>query len=270
MINEFEKTFSTGQFAKLLEVNKDTLLYYDKINLFKPAGTHANGYRYYTLEQYDQFIAIQSLREAEVSIKELQHYFESPNIENLKHLAIVQQQKVALEIKKLQEIQFFLERTVDLTEEMARVPFDEVIIKELPKEAVVYSENKVDWTAPMEELFEHSTHFLKQLGVKSTAAHGAVYDKEAFLNGELNDYSYLFCRIDEPTSVMKPAGHYAILYHRGCYEEIEEAYTILRSSLNNQNVTIDGNIYEEYLLHSIATNEESKQITKISVKVIMP
>lgn len=270
MTNEFEKTFSTGQFAKLLEVSKDTLLYYDKIDLFKPAGTHANGYRYYTLEQYDQFVAIQSLREVELPIKELKRYFESPNVEDLKNLATVQKQKVALEIKKLQDIQFFLERTVELTEEMANVSFDEVIIKELPEEAIVYSEHKVDWTAPMEELFEHSTHFLKQLGVKSTAAHGVVYDKKAFLNGELNDYNYLFCRINEPTAVMKPAGHYAILYHRGCYEEIEEAYTILRSSLNNKKVTIDGNIYEEYLLHSIATNKESEQITKISVKVKLP
>ena len=58
-----EKTFSTGEFAKLVEVNKDTLLYYDKINLFKPAGIHANGYRYYTFKQFDQFMAIHSLRD---------------------------------------------------------------------------------------------------------------------------------------------------------------------------------------------------------------
>lgn len=53
MKNPIEKTFSTGEFAKLLEINKDTLLYYDKIDLFKPAGTHPNGYRYYTFEQFE-------------------------------------------------------------------------------------------------------------------------------------------------------------------------------------------------------------------------
>ncbi len=32
------RTFTTGKFAKRFEVKKDTLLYYDKIGLFKPAG----------------------------------------------------------------------------------------------------------------------------------------------------------------------------------------------------------------------------------------
>ncbi|WP_375545294.1 MerR family DNA-binding transcriptional regulator [Niallia taxi] len=46
MKNTFEKTFSTGEFSKLLEVNKDTLLYYDKIDLFKPAGTYNGLYAF--------------------------------------------------------------------------------------------------------------------------------------------------------------------------------------------------------------------------------
>ncbi|MCY7707070.1 MerR family transcriptional regulator, partial [Bacillus safensis] len=40
MINDVQKTFFTGEFAKLFDVKKDTLLYYDKIDLFKPAGVH--------------------------------------------------------------------------------------------------------------------------------------------------------------------------------------------------------------------------------------
>ena len=43
-------------------MNKNTLLYYDKIDLFKLTGTKENGYRYYMVEEFDSFIAIQSLR----------------------------------------------------------------------------------------------------------------------------------------------------------------------------------------------------------------
>ncbi len=57
------RTFTTGKFAKRFEVKKDTLLYYDKIGLFKPAGKSENGYRYYTIPQFDIFWVIQSLRE---------------------------------------------------------------------------------------------------------------------------------------------------------------------------------------------------------------
>lgn len=76
-----QKTFTTGEFAKLLDINKDTLLYYDKINLFKPVGIHSNGYRYYTFEQFNQFMAIHSLRQVELPIKELKTYFEAPTIQ---------------------------------------------------------------------------------------------------------------------------------------------------------------------------------------------
>ena len=268
MKNTFEKTFSTGEFAKLLEVNKDTLLYYDKINLFKPAGTFDNGYRYYTFDQFNKFEAIQSLRAVELPIKELKTYLDEPNIHHLRQLAIEQQEKVAREIQKLQDIQFFLERTVTLTKEMEQVSFGQVSIKQLPAEPVVYSDEKIDWSLSMEELYERTTPFLKRLGVKSTAAYGIMYSKEDFLNKEFEGESYLFCRLDSPSAKMKPAGHYAIIYHQG-FDEISQAepYDTLLSYLEQEKLVVDGDIYEEYLLHSIAAKEEKDYITKISVKV---
>lgn len=268
MKNTFEKTFSTGEFAKLLEVNKDTLLYYDKINLFKPAGTFDNGYRYYTFDQFNKFEAIQSLRAVELPIKELKTYLDEPNIHHLRQLAIEQQEKVAREIQKLQDIQFFLERTVTLTKEMEQVSFGQVSIKQLPAEPVVYSDEKIDWSLSMEELYERTTPFLKRLGVKSTAAYGIMYSKENFLNKEFEGESYLFCRLDSPSAKMKPAGHYAIIYHQG-FDEISQAepYDTLLSYLEQEKLVVDGDIYEEYLLHSIAAKEEKDYITKISVKV---
>ena len=272
MIKSNEKTFSTGEFAKLLEVNKDTLLYYDKIDLFKPAGTFDNGYRYYTFDQFDQFVAIQSLRAVDLPIKELKNYFSSPNVENLQQLAIQQHDKVTKEIQKLQDIQRFLERTVALTKEMEQITFGEVLIKSLPAEPVVYSEEKYDWTKSMEEMYEQSTPFFKTLGIKSTAAYGVVYPKEEFLNAsflepESETASYLFCHTEDTSAIMKPAGEYAIIYHKGSYEEIIKTYEILLNFFKNAQFELDGDIHEEYLLHSIATKKEENYITKISVKV---
>ena len=41
-----DRLFSIGQFARLHEVNKKTLMWYDEIGLLKPAVTKPNGYRY--------------------------------------------------------------------------------------------------------------------------------------------------------------------------------------------------------------------------------
>ncbi|MGE7603542.1 MerR family transcriptional regulator [Peribacillus sp. NPDC097675] len=262
-----EKTFSTGEFAKLLEVNKDTLLYYDKIDLFKPAGTFDNGYRYYTFDQFDQFVAIQSLRAVELPIKELKTYFDAPNIQSLQQLAMEQQEKVAREVLKLQDIQFFLEQTVALTKEMKEISIGEVLIKPLAAEPVVYSEEKMDWSISMEDLYEQSTTFFKKLGVKSTAAYGIVYSKEDFSKEETERESYLFCRLDDPSAKIKPAGDYAIIYHQGPYDELSQTFATLLTYLEKEQLELDGDIYEEYLLHSIVAKEEKDYITKVSAKV---
>ena len=44
-----------GEFAKMVGVNKQTLLYYDKIHLFSPEYVDDMGYRYYTFTQLDCF-----------------------------------------------------------------------------------------------------------------------------------------------------------------------------------------------------------------------
>lgn len=262
-----EKTFSTGEFAKLLGVNKDTLFYYDKIDLFKPAGTYDNGYRYYTIEQFDQFMAIHSLRTIELPIKELKTYFDTPSAPALQQLAMEQQEKIAREIQKLQDIQFFLERTVALTKEMEEVSVGEVFLRQLPAESIVYNFEKIDWSASMEALYEHSKKFIKQLGVKSLAAYGVVHAKDDFWHEGSGESSRLFCRLDDPTAQIKPAGQYAIIYHQGPYDEIPETFRKLLTHLKKEQLELDGDIYEEYLLHSIAAKEEKDYITKISVKV---
>lgn len=54
MIKEI-KRLTTAQFAKLHEVNKRTLHYYDEIGLFHPLTKAENGYRYYDISQSIDF-----------------------------------------------------------------------------------------------------------------------------------------------------------------------------------------------------------------------
>ena len=268
MKNNLQKTFSTGEFAKLFGVNKDTLLYYDKIDLFKPAGTKDNGYRYYTLEQFDSFIAIQSLRTVQFPIKDLKEYFQSPSQDALQVLAISQNEKVEMEIKKLQDIQFFLSRVIEITNEIETAKKGNFILKELPAESVIYSSTKdIDWNISMEELSEVTGNFMKEIGIRGVAANGSVINKNDFLNRNFHQSACLFCRMEGPGAVSKPAGMYAIVYYQGNLEGIESAYSFLLQEIEAHNLIVDGDVFEEYLLHSLVTKKEEEYITKISVKV---
>ena len=43
--------FRTGEFARMLSVEKSVLIYYDRIGLFCPVHVDGNGYRCYSAEQ---------------------------------------------------------------------------------------------------------------------------------------------------------------------------------------------------------------------------
>ena len=42
---------TTGEFARIMRITKETLFHYDEIGLFQPELTQPNGYRYYSIYQ---------------------------------------------------------------------------------------------------------------------------------------------------------------------------------------------------------------------------
>ena len=62
------KYFTTGEFAKLWGVKKQTLFHYDDIGIFQPAKRDSNGYRYYTYQQFEVFAVISVLKEMGLSL----------------------------------------------------------------------------------------------------------------------------------------------------------------------------------------------------------
>ncbi|WP_334329958.1 MerR family transcriptional regulator [Companilactobacillus sp. HBUAS59699] len=66
------KKFSIGEMAKICNVSIQTLRYYDKINLIKPAQRNPeNNYRYYLIQQVFQINIIKYLQYAGLSIEEI-------------------------------------------------------------------------------------------------------------------------------------------------------------------------------------------------------
>lgn len=70
------KLLTTAEFAKLHDVNKRTLHYYDSIGLFSPAKKGENQYRYYETSQSMEFEYIRMLKELNMSMEEIKKYIE--------------------------------------------------------------------------------------------------------------------------------------------------------------------------------------------------
>ncbi len=98
------KRLTTAQFAKLHEVNKRTLHYYDEIGLFRPFTKTENGYRYYDVSQSIDFEYIRMLKELNMSIEEIETYRENPTPANFLKIVHTKEKELDKQIQKLKNI----------------------------------------------------------------------------------------------------------------------------------------------------------------------
>lgn len=75
-----KELLSTGEFAKLCQVNKKTLFHYDKIGILKPYAITNQGYRYYALHQLDTMNTIKMFQRLGMSLKDMQHFISSNDL----------------------------------------------------------------------------------------------------------------------------------------------------------------------------------------------
>lgn len=68
--------FTAGELAKLFNISKQTLLYYDKIDLLSPDYISENGYRHYSIKQYLDLEIIVNLRNLNISIADIKEFLD--------------------------------------------------------------------------------------------------------------------------------------------------------------------------------------------------
>ena len=71
----------TAEFAKLCHTTKDTLIFYDRLGVFRPDFVDNKKYRYYEARQAVQFTFLSHLRDIGFSLEEIKEFIHQPNEE---------------------------------------------------------------------------------------------------------------------------------------------------------------------------------------------
>ena len=124
--------FSTGEFAKLCNVNKKTLFHYDEIGLFKPEIVKENGYRYYSIYQLEIFDMIYTLRDLGVPLKEIKSFMDKRNPNSVVELFEYKTNEIENEIKLLRRKQEIMSNKMKLIKqhnlEIIGYSYEEVLL----------------------------------------------------------------------------------------------------------------------------------------------
>ncbi|MDU4960402.1 MAG: MerR family transcriptional regulator [Sporomusaceae bacterium] len=272
MHDEFlQKQFTTGQFAALYGINKRTLMYYDSIDLFKPAIVRKNGYRYYTFGQCCIFDSIQLLRRLRVPLEEIKNYLRHNTPQTLQTVLQNQSQMLQREIDELLWLQKVVGNKINNLETTTPLDCASITIVEAEAQPIVISRSTVGIS--MEQTAEIIQQFMQDCYQQRSYCGyplGYMLATKEMRQGNFYQLANFFYRVDKQntrSSTCKPAGRYLVGYYKGAWPEMSQALQQLVDYANSHRLAFADYAYAESILDDTAAAVEDPYYCEMQISI---
>lgn len=259
--------YTTGQFAKLNEINKRTLHYYDEIGLFSPEFKEENGYRYYSCFQTVQFELIVILRKIGLSIEEIIHYQQSPSGASFANLITEKKRLIDKSIQELLNTKTFLEQKSNKLSLSLTAKDGEIEIISLPKQRILLS-NPITGAYDDDDFAVAGDFSLRLKSIFGLYDNfGSRILAEQISNGNCHDYDCFFAYGREDIEIydtLRPAGTYLRAFCVGGWNKLEALYRNIVNFAEGNRLELFGYAYEEGL-NEMSLQGRDDYITMITV-----
>lgn len=152
-----ESLLTISEMAKICRVSRQTLIYYDNNDIFKPEFTDDHGYRFYSVYQVPFLREICALKEKNFSLKDIVENLKNRNLETFLDLLKIYQQNIDSEIAVLQKKKQAIDRRISYYQNTKKelLHVKEPYIKQFPERKFLFCE----WgTEEMNRKQMHLTH----------------------------------------------------------------------------------------------------------------
>lgn len=261
------KKYKISEVAKIFNISRETLLYYDKIGILKPdLIDSSNNYRYYFEESITKLGFILILKDFDLSLKEIKEYLESNEKEKslkvlFKRLEIIEKQLISLEKAKnrvLDEIKEIKETS--LTKE--NFPF----LEEIPPQSIFLLPVAMPkGEKELQETLVKLRTYSKNLDVGKRIS---ILKKENLLNGRYLEPEYVGYVLNSSEDNENLPGLFcACILHKKETKKIHETYSVLLNFIKENNFKIIGDV-REYFNDCVVNNGKNKgRIVKICIPI---
>lgn len=264
-----ENMFCAGELAKLQNISKQTLLYYDKIGLFQPNYVDPeNGYRYYSAEQLDYLDTILIMKKIGFSLNEIKNHMQNYTTQNSIVFFRNQLDVIKKKVQELTLIQNRLQHRCEQVEQAYAKKMSEPATEITGRTYILYSDvakpyGKKEISIATKQCYAqalgNNLPIFFQCGVSVPLTHiKEDHYTEAKIAFVTTEYVPSVKNI-----VMLPKGLTASIYHFGNYYDIRESYLKLMQYCKEQQLKIISDSYEFCLNDYITSRYEEEFITKI-------
>lgn len=270
-MNRKDKLLTIGQFAAMHGINKKTLMWYDEIELFKPAFVNPeNGYRCYNYHQSPILETILLLRELDVSVNEIQDFMKNRSAGSLKCLLEKKIEDLDMQLTHLQAVRTTLCTHHQNMETLLTMDISEISIIEKEEHCLVTV--NIDRNTSFEQEVELITAETEKyrLGRLHKASYGSMISVADLQNGSFDNYSKLFIEI--PRLPYRnglhtmPKGRYLRAFHKGEWSGIPKRYREILDYAREHKLTPHGFSYETGINENVIDRIED-YIVQIEIPV---
>lgn len=266
--------YTVGELAELFNIQKQTLLYYDKIDLLHPEYISENGYRHYSMKQYMLLEIILNLRKLDIPISVIKEYINNRSTENFEKLLADKQAECNAQIEKCNQINRTIEGINRRINTYKRYPLNAFTLQYLHP-LHISTTNITDIKEPKERINVYAKHNLdafanEHFKDKST---GWIIHLDDYLNkGALSAYAYFStiakgCSEHVPSS-LRPEGLYLVKRISGTlYTKKAEIMQGFLDFMEKNNLEPMGDIYCLPLKDHWMTENTEEYILQISIMV---
>lgn len=266
-----EDYFSIGELSSYQNISKQTLIFYDKIGLFRPAYVDPdNGYRYYSASQLDELDTILILKKCGLSLQAIKELLEHYTTES--SLRVLTQQVQVLD-RQMEELRMVRSRLAQRCVQLERAGLhreggDQPRVERLPAQLLLIRPVEPPFTLreisiATKQCFAQA--FQEQLPIYFQS--GVTVPLERIRAGRYTEASAAFLPIegtDRAENLLQlPEGLGASIYHRGDYPSIGRSYRRLLEFCQAEKLEIRSDSYEFCINDYITTGDESEYLTKI-------
>lgn len=263
--------FTTGEFAKLCNVNKQTLFYYDQEGIFCPEFIAENGYRYYSYTQLETFTVISMLRDLGVQIKEIKAHMDNRSPEALIELMKSKQEEIDSKIQFLQWSKRYIDNKIRVTREGIEAPVGQVLLQDIPSRDMIVSayEGTIDDITITKRLAEHMEN-CSSLGIYDATPIGAMIPAGSITRTSYR-YTKYYTVIDEvvKSDLCQTAygGSYLVIYDNEGYNNVHRNCLKVLDYAKENGIELSDTFYEDVILDDLSTNGYYNYLIKLSIKI---
>ena len=259
------KYLSISKMAKIHNISRQTLIYYDKIDLFKPTQVDENGYRYYSPSQIPFLREVCFLKSVGVKLKDIKTHIKNRNLNSAISLLEYHKKFIDKNIEELLCIRNSINSRLNVysTANKYKEELYHPIIETFPERQAAFFPLKDEITRSQLHLtLMKEWNILVAQGVLPSCGFGTIIlsdsiPKENIFSGA-GAFIFLPAKnIKIKNTITLPAGQYACMYKYGMPYNTKFLFHLLEW-ISSNNYKICGNIIDACLLDNTFYAENSE------------